>query len=248
VGNYEIKYVDKKIDDDVQIVAVKSLMPDHLFGETGRFRSKVFETYAELRQVLINYLDDKVVSTMQKPTPMDLSMLSREQLAGLTSDQLYSMAQGFKEPLADTAPQAKGQEEQAEDDMFAMYGYGKGRGKHGKKGEPWGFQKRGVKQKGPRWDCGGDHLRRECPHNAGQEQQGKGKGDGKGKGKGSKGWQQKSWNEWGQSNKWNSKGGRQGMYAMGEEDEPQAEEDMFFLGHLGNEEPLDNGESITCQD
>ena len=60
-----MKYA-KKVDEDEKILALKSIMPDALFGETGVFRGRSFNVYVDLRTAIINYLDDKVLVSMMK--------------------------------------------------------------------------------------------------------------------------------------------------------------------------------------
>ena len=56
----------KKVDEDAKILALKSIMPDALFGEVGVFRGRSFNLYADLRTITINYLDGKVPVSMMK--------------------------------------------------------------------------------------------------------------------------------------------------------------------------------------
>ena len=63
VAEFEIKYA-KRVDKDAKILALKSIMPETLFGEAGVFRGRSFSTYAELRTYIIRYLDDKVPVSM----------------------------------------------------------------------------------------------------------------------------------------------------------------------------------------
>ena len=60
-----MKYA-KKVEEDEKILALKSIMPDALFGETGVFRGRSFNLYAVLRTATINNLDDKVPASMMK--------------------------------------------------------------------------------------------------------------------------------------------------------------------------------------
>ena len=48
VAEFEIKYA-KRVDEDANILALKSIMPETLFGEAVVFRGRTFSTYAELR-------------------------------------------------------------------------------------------------------------------------------------------------------------------------------------------------------
>ena len=53
-----------KVDEDAQILALKSIMPETLFGEAGVFRGRSFSAYAEFRTAIIRYLDDNVPVSM----------------------------------------------------------------------------------------------------------------------------------------------------------------------------------------
>ena len=48
VAQFEMKYA-KKVDEDAKILALKSIMPDALFGEAGVLRGRSFNLYADLR-------------------------------------------------------------------------------------------------------------------------------------------------------------------------------------------------------
>ena len=62
LAEFEMRYA-KRVDEDAKILAVKSIMPETLFGEAGVFRGRSFSTNASI----IRYLDNKVpVSTMTK--------------------------------------------------------------------------------------------------------------------------------------------------------------------------------------
>ena len=70
VAEFEIKYAKK----NAKILALKSIMPETLFGEAGAFRGRSFSTHAELRTVIIRYLDDKVpVSMMTKSSSLNVT-------------------------------------------------------------------------------------------------------------------------------------------------------------------------------
>ena len=56
----------KKVEENEKILALKSIMPDALFGEAGVFRGRSFNLYADLRTITINYLDGKVPVSMMK--------------------------------------------------------------------------------------------------------------------------------------------------------------------------------------
>ena len=56
-----MKYA-KKVDEEAKILALKSIMPETLFGEAGVFRRRSFNLHADLRTVIINDLDDKSAS------------------------------------------------------------------------------------------------------------------------------------------------------------------------------------------
>ena len=72
---FELKY-GRKVDEDAKILALKSIMPDNMFGEGGAFRGRAFTQYDVLRKTVIDYLDDKTFSAAgQKPVPMDLGSL-----------------------------------------------------------------------------------------------------------------------------------------------------------------------------
>ena len=51
-----MKYA-KKVGDNAKISALNSMMPETLFGESGVFRGRSFNLYADLRTAIINYLD-----------------------------------------------------------------------------------------------------------------------------------------------------------------------------------------------
>ena len=65
VAQFERKCA-KNVDEDAKILALKSIMPDALFGEAGVIRGRSFNFYADLRTITINYLDDKVPVSMVK--------------------------------------------------------------------------------------------------------------------------------------------------------------------------------------
>ena len=54
VAEFKIKYAER-VDEDAKILALKSIMPETLFGEAGVFRGRSFSTYAELRTSIISY-------------------------------------------------------------------------------------------------------------------------------------------------------------------------------------------------
>ena len=60
-----MKYA-KKVEEDEKILALKLIMPDALFGETGVFRGRSFNLYAVVRTAIINFFDDKVPASMMK--------------------------------------------------------------------------------------------------------------------------------------------------------------------------------------
>ena len=68
VSEFETEYA-KKVDEDARILALKSIMPDTLFGEAGVFRGRSVNLYADLHTAVINYLDDKVPVSMLKQGP-----------------------------------------------------------------------------------------------------------------------------------------------------------------------------------
>ena len=47
VAKFEMKYA-KKVDEDAKILALKSIVPETLFGEAGVFGGRSFNLYAEL--------------------------------------------------------------------------------------------------------------------------------------------------------------------------------------------------------
>ena len=68
VAEFEMKFAEK-IDEDAKILALKSAMPDTLFGEAGVFRGRSFNFYADLRTAVINSLD-VIVSMMKQGPPI----------------------------------------------------------------------------------------------------------------------------------------------------------------------------------
>ena len=56
----------KEVDEDAKILALKSNMPETLFGEAGVFRGKSFNLYVDLRTIIVEYLDDEVPVSMMK--------------------------------------------------------------------------------------------------------------------------------------------------------------------------------------
>ena len=140
VAEFEMKYA-KKVDEDAKIMALKSIMPETLFGEAGVFRGRSFNLYADLRTVIINYWDDKRQVSMMKQGPPK-STTNMVQTLG-TGDQ---EAQGEDREM---------KHEVTQDEIFAMVqqfrkGEGKGRGKG---------KKRAC------WNCGeSDHYSGDCPN------------------------------------------------------------------------------------
>ena len=112
VAEFEMKYA-KKDDEDAQILALKSIMPETVFGEAGVFRGKSFNLCSDLRTAVINYLDDKVPVSMMKQGP-----------SIATTNMVQTMS------TADQGEQ--GEDEVTQDEIFAMvqqYRKGKCKGK-----------------------------------------------------------------------------------------------------------------------
>ena len=108
VAEIEIKYA-KRVDEDEKILALKSIMPETLFGEAGVFRGRSFSTYAELRTSIIRYLDDKVpVSMMTKSSSSSVTTSFVQNLIeeerenegedkdSITQEELFAMVQLFR--------------------------------------------------------------------------------------------------------------------------------------------------------
>ena len=68
IGGRVLKYA-KKVDEDAKIVALKSIMPETLFGEAGEFRGRSFNFCADLCTAIIKYLNDKVPVSIMKQGP-----------------------------------------------------------------------------------------------------------------------------------------------------------------------------------
>ena len=99
----------EKVDEDAKILALKSIMPETLFGEAGVFRGRPCNFYADLRTALIHYLDDKVTVSMMKQSP-PISPTNMVQTSGdqgeqgedeetkneVTQDEILAMGQQFR--------------------------------------------------------------------------------------------------------------------------------------------------------
>ena len=136
VAEFEMKCA-KKVDEDAKILALKGIMPETLFGETGVFRGRLFNIYADLRTVIINKLGDKVpVSMMKQGPPIS------------TTNMVQTLSTGDQ---GEEGEDEEMKNEVTQDEIFAMiqqFRKGKGRGK-----------------KGVCWNCGeSDHHCRECPN------------------------------------------------------------------------------------
>ena len=68
MAEFEIQHA-KKVDGVAKIMALKSIRPETLLGETGVFRGRSFNVYMDLRTAIINCLDDKVPVSMMKQGP-----------------------------------------------------------------------------------------------------------------------------------------------------------------------------------
>ena len=86
VAEFEIKYA-KRVDEEAKILALKSIMPETLFGEAGVFRGRSFSTYAELRTSIIRYLDDKV----------PVSMMTKSSSSSVTTSFAQNLIEGERE-------------------------------------------------------------------------------------------------------------------------------------------------------
>ena len=83
---FEINYA-KRVDEDAKILALKSIMPETLFGEASVFRGRSFSTYAELRASIIRYLDDKV----------PVSMMTKSSSSSVTTSFVQNLIEGERE-------------------------------------------------------------------------------------------------------------------------------------------------------
>ena len=82
VAAFEMKYA-KKVDEDAKIWALKSLMPETLFGEASIVGRKSFNFCADLCAAIITYMDDKVpVSMMKQGPPMSTTNMIQTLSAG----------------------------------------------------------------------------------------------------------------------------------------------------------------------
>ena len=107
VAEFEMKYA-KKVDEDAKILALKAIMPETLFGETGVFRGRLCNIYADLRTVIINNLGDKVpVSMMRQGSPISTTNMVQTFSTGeqgedeemkneVTEDEIFAMIQQFR--------------------------------------------------------------------------------------------------------------------------------------------------------
>ena len=127
----------RKVDEDTKILALKSIMPETLFGEVDVFRGRSFNLYVDLRAAIINYVDDKVPVSMMKQGP---SVSTTNMVQNLTTGD--QGAQGEDEEVKNEVPH---------DEIFAMVQqFRKGEGK-------------GKGMKGACWNCGkNDHYSRDC--------------------------------------------------------------------------------------
>ena len=72
VAEFEMKYA-KKVDEDAKILALKSIIPETMFGEAGVFRAKIVQP-PDLRTVIINYCK-RQVSMMKHPPKSTTNMV-----------------------------------------------------------------------------------------------------------------------------------------------------------------------------
>ena len=86
VAEFEFKYA-KRVDEDAKILALKSIMPETLFGEAGVFPGRSFSTYAELRTSIIRHLDDKVPA----------SMMTKSSSSSVTTSFVQNLIEGERE-------------------------------------------------------------------------------------------------------------------------------------------------------
>ena len=130
----------KRVDEDAKILALKSIMPETLFGEAGEFRRRSFSTYAELCTSIIRYLDDKV----------PVSMMTKSSSSNVTSCFVQNVIEGEREI------EEEDKDSITQEEFFAMVQqFRKGSGKGQSKG----------KGKGVCWNSGdGDHYSRDCPN------------------------------------------------------------------------------------
>ena len=139
VAEFEIKYA-KRVDEDAKILALRSIMPETLFGEAGVFRGRSLSTNAELRTSIIRYLDDKV----------PVSMMTKSSSSSVTTSFVQNLIEGERENKEEDKDSI------TQEELFAMvqqFRKGKGKGKSKGKG------------KGVCWNCGdGDHYSRDCPN------------------------------------------------------------------------------------
>ena len=236
LASFELKY-GRKIDEDAKILALKSLMPDTLFGDGGAFRGRAFLQYEALRKTVVDDLDDKSINQAQKPVPMELGSL------------------GVEEHTCRILETPKKEEAEAKDDeitreeLFAMVRQFRsqpaGRPKGGGKGSPGpGGGGGSLNMNKQCWTCGEyGHLGRDCRQGG---QQGKGNGQqGKGASKGGKGKgrSQNQYGNWGWGPTWWGKNGQGGwsnrpLYNVDEDGAGEmdefGEESLF---HLENSPP-----------
>ena len=62
LADYEYRF-QKKIPDEDRIIAVKAIMPEHIFGAKGHFKGKTIGTYDALMTSITDYLEDRGISS-----------------------------------------------------------------------------------------------------------------------------------------------------------------------------------------
>ena len=63
VAEFEMQHA-KKVHEVAKFMALKSITPETLFKKAGVFRGRPFNLYRSLRTAIINYLDDKVPTSI----------------------------------------------------------------------------------------------------------------------------------------------------------------------------------------
>ena len=111
---FEIQHA-KKVDGVAKIMALKSIRPETLLGQTGVFRGRSFNLFMDLRTAIINCLDDKVPVSMMKKGP-----------SVSTTNMVQTLSTGEQRTDEETKNQI------TQDEIFAMdqqYRKGKGKGR-----------------------------------------------------------------------------------------------------------------------
>ena len=174
------QYVKKfcQIDEEAQKLGLKSIMPKSMFGESGAFRGRSYDSYDELRKEILGFVEDKPIPGAQgQPSNSDVNNMDDK-----NNKEEFGEWHGEWREEEDIAymwnPKGKGKGKyggggkgygkySGKDSQYL--GGGKGYGKFGGKDN----QAKGAGKNTGCFNCGGEHYARDCPTSA------KAKGEGK---------------------------------------------------------------------